>query len=91
MGTLLRPSLCLGYFGRAGSFSHLAAGRRFPKADLRECPTMEEAFARLQSGEFSHILVPIENAPGTPRTPDEQCGDEWEKRPQRRNGATTDA
>jgi chorismate mutase / prephenate dehydratase len=56
-----RP-LRLGYFGRAGSFSHVAAERRFPKASLSECPTVEEAFARLQAGEFSHILVPIENA-----------------------------
>jgi chorismate mutase/prephenate dehydratase len=54
--------LRLGYFGRAGSFSHLAAERRFPKADLSECPTVEECFARIESGEFSHILVPIENA-----------------------------
>lgn len=54
--------LRLGYFGRAGSFSHVAAERRFPKASLSECPTVEEAFARLQAGEFSHILVPIENA-----------------------------
>jgi len=54
--------LRLGYFGRAGSFSHVAAARRFPKANLSESPTVEEAFARLQAGEFSHILVPIENA-----------------------------
>jgi chorismate mutase/prephenate dehydratase len=54
--------LRLGYFGRAGSFTHVAALRRFPKANLCECPTVEEAFARLQAGEFSHILVPIENA-----------------------------
>ena len=54
--------LRLGYFGRAGSFSHLAAQRRFPKDNLHECPTVEEGFARLESGEFSHILVPIENA-----------------------------
>ena len=54
--------LRLGYFGRAGSFSHVAAGRRFPKANLSECPTVEEAFVRLQAGEFSHIVVPIENA-----------------------------
>jgi len=54
--------LRLGYFGRAGSFSHVAAERRFPKANLSECPTVEEAFARLQAGDFSHILVPIENA-----------------------------
>jgi len=52
----------LGYFGRAGSFSHVAAERRFPKGNLSECPTVEESFARLQAGEFSHILVPIENA-----------------------------
>src|SRR5271167_4768698 len=55
-------ALRLGYFGRAGSFSHVAAERRFPKGELSECPTVEEAFARLQAGEFSHILVPIENA-----------------------------
>jgi prephenate dehydratase len=54
--------LRLGYFGRAGSFSHVAAERRFPKGMLSECPTVEEAFTRLQAGEFSHILVPIENA-----------------------------
>ena len=54
--------LRLGYFGRAGSFSHVAAERRFPKGNLSECPTVEEAFSRLESGEFSHILVPIENA-----------------------------
>jgi chorismate mutase / prephenate dehydratase len=56
------PQLRLGYFGRAGSFSHVAAERRFPKGNLSECPTVEEAFARLQAGDFSHILVPIENA-----------------------------
>jgi chorismate mutase/prephenate dehydratase len=54
--------LRLGYFGRPGSFSHLAAMRRFPKAELVECPTIEEAFARLQSREFADILVPVENA-----------------------------
>jgi chorismate mutase/prephenate dehydratase len=55
-------SLCIGYFGRAGSFSHVAAARRFPKETLLECPTVEDAFARLQAGEFTHIVVPIENA-----------------------------
>jgi chorismate mutase / prephenate dehydratase len=57
-----RTKMALGYFGKVGSFSHLAATRRFPQAGLHECPTVEEAFARLQAGEFSHILVPIENA-----------------------------
>ena len=54
--------LRLGYFGRPGSFSHLAALRRFPKAELVESPTVEDAFAQLQSGEFADILVPVENA-----------------------------
>jgi prephenate dehydratase len=64
MPTTPKPSLHIGYFGRAGSFSHVAATRRFPKDRLDECPTVEEAFARLQGGEgkFSHIVVPIENA-----------------------------
>jgi chorismate mutase/prephenate dehydratase len=51
----------IGYFGRQGSFSHVAATRRFPKAALAECPTAEEAFARIESGEFAQIVVPIEN------------------------------
>ena len=29
---------------------------------MHECPTVEEAFARLLSGELAHIIVPIENA-----------------------------
>jgi chorismate mutase/prephenate dehydratase len=62
MAALSKSPLRLGYFGRAGSFSHVAAERRFPKEKLSECPTVEEAFARLQAGEFDHILVPIENA-----------------------------
>jgi chorismate mutase/prephenate dehydratase len=57
-----KSTFYLGYFGRAGSFSHVAAARRFPKEKLGECPTVEECFARLQGGEFTHILVPIENA-----------------------------
>ena len=52
----------IGYFGKQGSFSNLAASRRFPKAELAECPTVEESFARLESGEFPQIVVPIENA-----------------------------
>jgi chorismate mutase/prephenate dehydratase len=50
------------YFGQPGSFSHLAAQRRFPRATLAAAPTVEEAFARLQAGDVPHIVVPIENA-----------------------------
>jgi chorismate mutase/prephenate dehydratase len=55
------PMARTGYFGKEGSFSHLAATRRFPRAALAECPTVEEAFARLEAGEFAQIVVPIEN------------------------------
>jgi chorismate mutase/prephenate dehydratase len=40
----------------------VAAARRFAKETQLECPTVEDAFARLQAGEFTHIVVPIENA-----------------------------
>ncbi|HEV3272554.1 MAG TPA: prephenate dehydratase domain-containing protein [Candidatus Methylacidiphilales bacterium] len=56
------PQLRLGYFGRAGSFSHVAAQHRFPKHELLPCPTVESAFASLLDEGVSHILVPIENA-----------------------------
>ena len=62
MSSRSTPPFHLGYFGRAGSFSHLAAQRRFPKARLSESPTVEEAFSCLHAGVFTHILVPIENA-----------------------------
>jgi chorismate mutase/prephenate dehydratase len=51
----------IGYFGKVGSFSHVVAQRRF-QAESESCPTVEEAFARLEGGEFSQIVVPIENA-----------------------------
>jgi prephenate dehydratase len=57
-----RPAPRLAYFGQPGSFSQVAAQRRFPKAQLAPSPTVEEAFARLQAGEFAQIVVPIENA-----------------------------
>jgi prephenate dehydratase len=57
-----KTDLRLAYFGRAASFSHVAAQRRFPRVELSECPTVEEAFALLEDGRVSHILVPIENA-----------------------------
>jgi len=56
------PPRIIGYFGLAGSFSHVAAQRRFPKHEFLSCPTVEAAFAFLLDSEVSHILVPIENA-----------------------------
>ena len=52
----------LAYFGRPGSFSQLAAQRRFPRAGLHSCSTIEEAFERLRAGDYTQIVVPVENA-----------------------------
>lgn len=56
------PVLPIAYFGEVGSFSHLAARRRFPKVELVSCRTEEECFAALVAEKFSEIIVPIENA-----------------------------
>jgi chorismate mutase/prephenate dehydratase len=50
------------YFGEEGSFSHLAANRRFKNSLLQSCPTVEECFDQLRSGKADPIVVPIENA-----------------------------
>lgn len=55
-------TLPVAYFGEVGSFSHLAARRRFPQANLVSCRTEEECFSSLVAEKFSHIVVPIENA-----------------------------
>lgn len=60
--SLSAPTLPIAYFGEVGSFSHLAARRRFPKAELVSCRTEEECFAALVAEQFSEIIVPIENA-----------------------------
>lgn len=52
----------IAYFGEEGSFSHLAAERRFPKAATLSCPTVENAFSQLKDGKVEQIVVPIENA-----------------------------
>ena len=52
----------LAFFGRPGSFSQAAALKRFPKADLLSCSTIEESFERLIAGDFDQIVVPVENA-----------------------------
>ena len=55
-------ALQIGYFGEEGSFSHLAALRRFPECQAHSCATIEKAFDCLATGIASPIVVPIENA-----------------------------
>ena len=47
--------------GELGSFSHQAALRSIPNADVLPCALSVDAFARLQKGEVDAIMIPIEN------------------------------
>jgi chorismate mutase/prephenate dehydratase len=59
---MLSEGEIIAYFGVEGSFTHLAATRRFRKARLVSCPTVEEAFRALAEKKVRQIVVPIENA-----------------------------
>jgi len=47
--------------GELGSFSHQAALRLMPDADIVPCSLSAEAFERLRKGEVDAIMIPIEN------------------------------
>jgi len=47
--------------GELGSFSHQAALRSMPDADIVPCSLSAEAFERLRKGEVDAIMIPIEN------------------------------
>jgi chorismate mutase / prephenate dehydratase len=57
-----KSSAAIIYFGEEGSFSHLAAQRRFPGQELKSVSTVEQCFADLLGGKAGRIVVPIENA-----------------------------
>lgn len=48
--------------GEAGSFSHEAAKRLFPKAAVRTCPLSAEVFEQLNAGAVQAAVIPIENS-----------------------------
>ncbi|MDX2225854.1 MAG: prephenate dehydratase domain-containing protein [Verrucomicrobiae bacterium] len=52
------------YFGEQGSFSEMAARRRFKKAVFRAGKTAADCFEDLRRGRAEVIVVPIENASG---------------------------
>ncbi|MES2310437.1 MAG: prephenate dehydratase domain-containing protein, partial [Verrucomicrobiota bacterium] len=52
----------IGYFGEEGSFSHFVCEKRFGRLPMISCPTLGEAFEGLHHGQYSQIVVPIENA-----------------------------
>ncbi|MCS7062746.1 MAG: ACT domain-containing protein [Methylacidiphilales bacterium] len=54
-------SLRVAYFGEEGSFTHVAALRRFRRGIFLSAPTVEEAFELLYNKQVRYAVVPIEN------------------------------
>jgi len=62
--TLTRP-LRVSYLGPAGTFTHLAARRKFGGlAELRPVDSIAESFAEVEKGAADYGLAPIENSLG---------------------------
>jgi chorismate mutase/prephenate dehydratase len=58
---LLEKRLVVAYYGPAGSFTHIAAVRKFGRADLRPVDTIGDVFAAVEKKEADLGVVPIEN------------------------------
>src|SRR4051794_41527850 len=48
--------------GEPGANSHLAIREAYPDAEAVPCPTFEDAFAALASGEADLGMIPVENS-----------------------------
>jgi chorismate mutase/prephenate dehydratase len=59
---LLEQELAIAYYGPAGSFTHIAAGKKFGGgADLRACDGIAEVFLAVEKKDADFGVVPIEN------------------------------
>lgn len=52
------------YLGPEGTFSHILACKRFPKAAVCKCPTIESVVERTMENPAALGLVPVENSSG---------------------------
>jgi prephenate dehydratase len=50
------------YQGEPGSNSHLACQERFPEAEAVACPSFEDCFAAVETGEADLAMIPIDNS-----------------------------
>ena len=50
------------YQGVEGAFAHIALRQLFPHAEAVSCPTWDEVFARVSSGDAARGVVPFENS-----------------------------
>ncbi len=52
----------IGFQGEKGAYSHIAALEIFPNAEVKACPTFEEAFRLANENSEYKIVIPIENS-----------------------------
>lgn len=57
-----KKGLKVAFQGEPGANSHLAISGAYPDAVALPCPTFEDAFAAIQSGEADLGMIPIENS-----------------------------
>jgi prephenate dehydratase len=50
------------YQGEPGSNSHLACQERYPRAEAVACPSFEDCFAAVESGDADLAMIPIDNS-----------------------------
>jgi prephenate dehydratase len=58
----MTTKLKVAFQGEPGANSHLAISGAYPNAIALPCPTFEDAFAAIQSGEADLGMIPIENS-----------------------------
>src|ERR1700751_3761500 len=52
----------IAFQGEPGANSHIAIAEAYPNAEALPCPTFEDAFAAISSGEADLGMIPIENS-----------------------------
>src|SRR5580693_4347276 len=52
----------IAFQGEPGANSHIAIAEAYPDAEALPCPTFEDAFAAISSGEADLGMIPIENS-----------------------------
>jgi prephenate dehydratase len=57
-----KRALTVAFQGEPGANSHLAISGAYPDAVALPCPTFEDAFAAIQSGEADLGMIPLENS-----------------------------
>jgi chorismate mutase/prephenate dehydratase len=61
---MLEKDLVVAYYGPAGTFTHLAATRKFGPADLRPYDSIGDVFQAVEKKEADLGVVPVENSIG---------------------------